>query len=153
VGTAILFNHLSFVHFRIPSDEADDFPRLVGIIRRQFFDQVKSGFSANLQEAAYLLRIVPLPALSRMMGFHFGGQIASCCFSYIGESGYRHPTFLGVPVRNLFHMPRVPVPPGIGLFFTQFRGRLNVVLTYLDGLLDDDAATAMMSALSSRLGL
>jgi hypothetical protein len=88
-----------------------------------------------------------------MMGFHFGGQIASCCFSYIGESGYQHPTFLGVPVRNLFHMPRVPVPPGIGLFFTQFRGRLNVVLTYLDGLLDDDAATAMMSALSSRLGL
>ncbi len=153
VGPAVLFNHLSFVHFRIAADDADDFPRLVGTIRRQFFEQVKNGFSAHLRDAADLMRIAPLPALSRMMGVHFGGQIASCCFSHIGESGFQHPAFLGVPVRNLFHLPRMPVPPGIGLFFTQFRGRLNVVLTYLDGLLEDEAAAAMMTALSARLGL
>lgn len=149
----IFFNHLSFLHFRVSQDEACDFKKLLAVIRKQLYEMVKSDFSATLKETAYLMRIFPLPLLSRMMGFHFKGEIASFCFSYVGESAYTRDEFLGAHVRNIIHTPRVPVPPGLGLFFTQHRGRLNAVLTYVEGIFEERDADEIMSSLATTLGV
>jgi hypothetical protein len=43
-------------------------------------------------------------------------------------------------VQNLFHMPLVPVPPGLGFVINRFGGRFNAVLSYMEGLLDEEDA-------------
>ena len=115
--------------------------------KRQMYDQVESGLPGDFKEASYLMRIVPLRILSRMMGLHLKGEMASFSFSYVGETAYSSPDFMGIRIQNLFHMPRVVVPPGLGIFFEQVRGRLNAVLSYAEGLLTDDEAESMLNHL------
>ncbi len=57
----------------------------------------------------------------------------------------------GRPIRNLFHMPRVTVSPGLGVFFNQYRDRLNATFSYLDGMIAEDQARDMVQRLEEML--
>jgi hypothetical protein len=50
-------------------------------------------------------------------------------------------------------MPRVPVPPGIGIFFQQSKEKLNVILSHVDGILTDEESAKILGMLKSRLGV
>lgn len=149
----IFFNHLSFFFFRIKADEVENFSTLLDTIKKQMYSQVKTGLPRALQQASFLMRIVPLPLLSYLLRLHLKDQIASFSFSYMGESAYRSSQFMGEKVKNVFHMPRVPVPPGLGIFFNQYRGKLNGVLSYLEGMLSDDEVDMIVKTLRDRLGV
>jgi len=58
---------------------------------------------------------------------------------------------MGNKITNIFHMPRTPVPPGIGIFFQQSNEKLNVILSYLDGMLSKDEEEIFLTSLKSRL--
>lgn len=152
VKQEVFFNHVSFFLFRVSADEADSFPVLLKLIKQQMYEQVKSGLPRHIREASFLMRIVPLPILSHLMRLYLKGQIASFCFSYVGETAYTFPRFMGENVHNIFHMPRVPVPPGLGIFFTQFQRKLNAVLSYVEGILSDDEVNTIVHTLQSHLG-
>jgi hypothetical protein len=116
------------------------------------YEQVKAGLPGDIQEASLLLRIVPLPILSRLMGIYLKGEIASFCFSFVGETDDTPTRFMGKEVRRSYHMTRVPIPPGLGVFFHQSQGKLNAYLTYAAGLLREDEVNAIVGGLRSRLG-
>lgn len=153
VRQEVFFNHVSFFLFLVQADEADHFPALLESIKRQMYDQVKSGLPRDIGEASALMRIVPLPILSHLMRLHLKGQIASFCFSYVGETAYTCPRFMKNKVHNIFHMPRIPVPPGLGLFFHQSYGKLNAVLSFAAGILSDDEVNIIVHGLESWLGV
>ena len=153
VRQEIFFNHLSFFLFLIQGHEADSFPALLSSIKRQLYSQVKSRLPQDIEEASALMRIAPLPILSHLMRLHLKGQIASFCFSYVGESAYIYPRFMRNNVCNIFHMPRVPVPPGLGVFFHQSHGKLNGVFSYTEGMLSDDEVNTMINRMESLLGV
>ncbi len=71
-------------------------------------------------------------------------MLGSLSFSCVGNSAYGSDTFLGAKVINLFHMPRVPTPPGFGFFFNEFDSRLNMVFSYVDGMMTDDEANDLV---------
>ncbi|PKL52626.1 MAG: hypothetical protein CVV37_00050 [Nitrospira bacterium HGW-Nitrospira-1] len=58
---------------------------------------------------------------------------------------------MGSEIKNLFHTPRVPVPPGLGVFFNSFDGRLNFVISYLDGLLSDEEVLMLTKGVKEKL--
>lgn len=136
----IFFNHLSYLFYRLPAELGDDLPALIGAIKAQMYDQVKSGFPADLARASLLMRIVPLSLLARMLYLPMEGKMASFAFAHLGRSSFSAGTFLERQVENLVHMPRVPAPPGIGFFSNHYNGRLNLTMVYLDGLLDEAEA-------------
>lgn len=152
VKEEIFFNHMSFLMFRIPAQKADSFPDTLMTVRRQLYTQIKSGLPAAIREVSFLMRIAPLPVLSRLMRIYFKGQTASFSFSYVGETAYPGSRFMGKKIDNLFHMPRVPTPPGLGVFFHQFHGRLRAVVSYLEGMLTSEEADKIRRTLESRLG-
>jgi phospholipid N-methyltransferase len=122
---------------RVPAREADDRAGLIALLKQQMYDQVKSGFPRDLAEASLLTRIAPLPVLGKLLHLPLKGKMATFAFSHLGKSAYQHEAFMGRRIENLFHMPRVPVPPGLGFFSNYYNKRLNVIISYLDGLLTD----------------
>jgi hypothetical protein len=148
----VFFNHVSFLLFRLRAREVADLSALLESIKRQLYDQVKAGLAQDICEASLLIRIVPLPILSHLMGVYLKGEVASFCFSFVGEAGEGLTHFMGKRVRRSYHMTRVPVSPGLGVFFHQSQGGLNAYVSYAKGLLGADEVEMIVEGLKSRLG-
>ncbi len=134
----LFFNHNSMFFFQVNSDDVADRRRLIGSIRGQLYDQTQKRFPENLMAAAALVRIAPLPLIRRVLLLPMEGKIASFCFSHVSKDSFVSADLLGVKIVNMFHMPRTPVPPGVGVFFNTYGGRLNATISCLDGLFTDE---------------
>ncbi len=153
VNKDLFFNHVSFFIFKAEASDASNFLALLKSIKEQMYTQVKSDLPGDICKASLLMRIAPASLLGRLLKIYFKGEIASFCFSYVGKTAYTSPYFMGNKIKNIFHMPRTPVPPGIGIFFQQSNEKLNVILSYLDGMLNADEGEVILTSLKSRLGV
>lgn len=149
----MFFNYVSYLFYQVPIDEVADRKGLIALLKQQMYDQVKSGFPKDLAEASLLTRIAPLPVLGKLLHLPMKGKMATFAFSHLGKSSYQHQQFMGMNVAELFHMPRVPVPPGLGFFSNYYNNRLNLVISYLDGLLSDDEVQMLDQQIRSGFGL
>jgi hypothetical protein len=148
---SLFFNHLSFLPFSIDVDPPQSPTALVLKLRDQLFEQMRQGIPAALQDASALVRICPHWLGSRSMGRMFKGRLCSFYFACLRETGFPERTFLGLPAVDLIHTPTAFAPPGMNLCMTTFGDRFNLVLSYLDGVLEDSAAAAMMGHFKSLL--
>lgn len=149
---AVFFNHVSLLLFRIHDREVDDFHALLKSIKQQMYEQARMGFARDLLEASLLSRIAPLPMVSYLVKLYLKKDVASFCFSYLGDTGHMPTRFMGRQASCSYHMARVPVPPGLGVFFHQTHGRLSVHLSYLRGVLAEGEVETITQALHSGLG-
>ena len=130
----LFFNHWSYMFFQIQVDAASTRKELIHAIKQQMYDQVKTNFSGDFAESSFLFRFVPL----RVLGKWLNKELLSFVFSFMSKGPFVSSEFMGTNVTNLFHLPRVPVPPGLGFFFNYFNGLLNFVISYREGLLHND---------------
>jgi len=149
----IFFNYVSYLFYQIPIQEIGDRKGLIALLKQQMYDQVKSGFPKDLVEASLLTRIAPLPVLGKLLHLPMEGKMATFAFSHLGKSSYQHSLFMANKVTNMFHMPRVPVPPGLGFFSSYYNGRLNLVISFLDGLLSDGDIRTLDTGIRGRFGV
>lgn len=149
----LFFNHVSFFIFKADASDAGNFQALLKSIKEQMYAQVRADLPGDICKASLLMRIAPASLLGNLLKLYFKGEIASFCFSYIGKTAYASPYFMKNRITNIFHMPRIPVPPGIGVFFQQSNEKLNVILSYLDGMLSKNEEELILSSLKSRLGV
>jgi hypothetical protein len=149
----IFFNYVSYLFYQVPVIEIDDRKGLIALLKQQMYDQVKSGFPKDLVEASLLTRIAPLPVLGKLLHLPMKGKMATFVFSHLGKSSYQHPEFMEKRIANMFHMPRVPVPPGLGFFSNYYNERLNLVISHLDGLLSDEEVRLLEEGIRDRFGV
>jgi hypothetical protein len=148
----VFFNHVSLLLFRLRASEADDPSLLLQSIKEQMYDQAKTGLARHILDASLLMRIVPLSTVSYLLKVYLKEKIASFCFSFLGDTGQMPAHFMGRRVRHSYHMTRVPIPPGLGVFFHHSHGRLNACLSYPESLLSQAEVSAILEGLTSRLG-
>jgi hypothetical protein len=149
----VFFNYVSYLFYQVPVRVVDDRKVLIALLKQQMYDQVKSGFPKDLAEASLLTRIAPLSLLGKLLHLPMKGKMATFAFSHLGKSSYQHHLFMEKEIKNIFHMPRVPVPPGIGFFSNYYNGRMNVVISYLDGLLSDEEVRMLDRGIRTRFGV
>ncbi|MFA5072981.1 MAG: hypothetical protein WC539_03690 [Nitrospirota bacterium] len=149
----IFFNHFSFLFYQVPVHAAENRKELIDLFKQQMYDQIKTGFPRDLAEASLLTRIVPLGVLGRLFSAPFKGKIATFAFSHLGKSAYQSTGFLDSTITDFFHMPRVPMPPGIGFFSNIYKGRLNLVISYLEGMLTNTEMRMLETAIRKRFGV
>ena len=147
----MFFNHWSLFNILVEGDDAGNLARVVQSIKKQLYEQVSSNFLKHFQESSYLMRGFPLPVLSRLMRRQLNERRASFSFSYLGETAYPFNEFMGMHIDNIFHMPRVVMPPGCTIHFNHFCGKFNVVLSYAQGLLDGDDLAVFTESLCSAM--
>ena len=93
----------------------------------------------TIVDASVLLRICPASLLSKFSSLVFGGRMCSIYFAFLRESGFVGNTFFGMEAVNLVHTPLAFCPPGFTLCVTHFGGRANLVLSYVEGVMEDSA--------------
>ena len=145
----IFFNYSSFMFFTVPDDAGAD--EATGAIKKQMYDQVQMGFPQKLAHAAQLMRIAPFGMIDSIIRRFFGKGSSSLSFSYLGRQSFKSASVMGANVIDLLHMPRVPTPPGLGVFFNTFGGRMSMTISWMDGLMERDAAYRLGDEIAARL--
>jgi hypothetical protein len=140
---SLFFNHISFLYFLLPRHAIDSMESLVKTISRQMYEQTKAGLPGDFEQTMHLMRILPVGVLASISQHLFGGNFGTFAFSFIGETAFRSPEFLGHRVENLFHVPRISTPPGLGIFLNEHAGRINVAVASIEGLLTAKEAVGL----------
>jgi hypothetical protein len=123
----IFFNNVSFMLFN--ADRNLSVTEYINKLKIQFIDQVKNKIPYHFTNAALLLRILPLKILSSFMAFRMKKNSLSFSFSYISEQAFFLNQIENHDVINLYHIPLVPVSLGVGVFFTRFNNKLNMIIS------------------------
>jgi len=125
----LLLNHLSFIFLNIQKNPNDSIKILSRKFKKALFEQVELELPEKLILATRLARICPLSFLYKFMKLHMNGNICSFAFANVGKNKSIS-NILNSEIVNITHLPRVPTPPGIGLFFNNFAGKLNFSITW-----------------------
>ncbi|MFH0917534.1 MAG: hypothetical protein V1830_00190 [Candidatus Omnitrophota bacterium] len=144
----VLFNHFSFFLFKINSDKLNDLSGLLAEIKNQMYEQVKNKVPEAIVNASFLMRIAGLPLVNFFLKLMLKKHLASFSFSYLNNA-YQQNKFMQEEVLNIFHLPRTPKPPGVGIFFNQFDNKLNITLSYFDDLLNAEQVTQITKILEA----
>jgi hypothetical protein len=137
-------NMLAFHFARFASSDTADVPRLAAALREQMADAVREGQIEANEVAMTFLQHRPLWMIRRAMrGISSGEAFAFNCAD-VGELPAALARCFGRRVVNAYHVPAVPPQPGIGVFFNRSAGRNNLVVAWIDGVLDEDDVTRIV---------
>jgi hypothetical protein len=114
-------------------------------LRDQLFDQMRSQIPFVMEDAGALGRICPHWIGSRLMNALFSGRFCTFYFACLRETGFPGVSFMGAPVSNLTHKPIAFSPPGLNICMTWFAGHFNLVISYVEGVLNTASARRLMS--------
>ncbi len=132
----IFFNYFSFVFFQISQANMKDRPALIQSLKEQFYEYTKERFPEKLSRALSLMRILPIKIFSRLLPSWMHVCFGSFNFAFLGQCHLNDELFCGRRLANVFHLPRIPPQSGAGIYFNQFRGRLNMTITLHRGMID-----------------
>jgi hypothetical protein len=147
----LFFNHFSILPFSAPRSLLDRTSDLAKHVRDAFYQLMRDDIGSAMSDATTLARFIPRRLSPWLMKYPFAGRLCTLYFACLRETGFTLPTFLGAPVRNLYHKPLAFAPPGVNLCMTQFGGAFNLVLSYVDGVMDDDDARKMIAHFKASL--
>ncbi|NOY75024.1 MAG: hypothetical protein GXP32_04445 [Kiritimatiellaeota bacterium] len=148
----LLFNHFSFLffHFEVRPDSSVE--TIVRELRGQLLAQIAEEFPERMVAAAYLGRIFPFPLIRRFMRLPFDGKMATFVFANVGN-GAAAEKISGVEVETIQHMPGIPSPPGVGIFFSRHSGCLNLTVTSDENNLPPKLGESLLGKITKSLAV
>jgi hypothetical protein len=75
------------------------------------------------------------------------GELCSLFHSHTGEFLKGVNEWYGAKIDQIMTIPTVSNPPGLGIFFAEYQGRMTAVLSWRDDALDDHEANSMFDCL------
>ena len=147
----IFFNHLSFMFYRLKATDAADLKNMISDMKLQMYNQVKQGTLMALVKASLLMRIAPVWLSNAVMQLPFAQTPSSFSFAALLKSSYSASEFGSYHVANIHHLPRIPLKPGLGIFFTQYKEKLTLVVSALEGVISGEEMMNISSDLVKSL--
>ncbi len=143
-------NYLSFHFARFRPSETEDLPALTARVREGIAAAVRAGSIEALWVGMEFAKYRPLSrVLDEMPWARRGGHAFSFNCADTGEFAPGLETFLGVRVTAPLHVPAVLPRPGVGVFFTRFRGREGVTVCWTEAALGDDEADEILRTVTA----
>jgi hypothetical protein len=125
---AVLSNQVSFMFYRIPFRSLDSLKSTVESITLQMVDQVRRNMPDSYLTMMNIFRRMPLRIYNLFMKWPTKGVVTTFSFSDIGASAQDFSTFFGHRIKDVFHYPPNPIPPGFTVVFMRFNGCLRVIV-------------------------
>lgn len=134
----VFSNQLSFMFFRIPQEGLSSLPNTIAEITKQMMHQARIGFPAAYSTMMELFRRVPLFIYSFLIKNSSKGATASFSFSDVGEAWSDSTHFLGLPIKDVSHIPANPYIPGFTVVVSRFRGAIKVIVAHIEETIADN---------------
>ncbi|MFW6011963.1 MAG: hypothetical protein ACOC8R_02650 [Desulfosalsimonas sp.] len=132
-------------------DQLSEFDLILETFKQQTQEAVRRDLIYSNICAMEFACFIPPRLYAAKMKKAFSGETASFVFANPGAApGFLY-EFMGHEVKSLHHVPSVVVPPGMGIVFYIFSGRLHISLVYVDSLLGPDEAEAFLAAVGNNL--
>jgi hypothetical protein len=145
-------NCLAFHFARFAPCETADVSRLASALRGQLADAMREGQIEANAVAMDFLQHRPLSMMLRALPWAAGGETFSFNCADVTDFPLSGGAMFGRRVLNAYHAPAVLPRPGIGVFFNRCGNRNNVVVSWVEGAVDDGEVTRIMAAVRDAMG-
>lgn len=137
-------NMLAFHFARFRPSETADVPALARALRRQMADAVRDGQIEANQAAMDFLQYRPVSRMLRALPWASGGEIFSFNCADIMDFPAIPDGCFGRRIVNAYHVPAILPRPGIGVFFNRCAGANNLVVSWVEGAVDEEEVTRIV---------
>ncbi|MHB9138590.1 MAG: hypothetical protein ACYC4Q_04215, partial [Victivallaceae bacterium] len=134
----LFFNHWSIMPMYSHAEKDNSLNAAVSLQKDLFYEYAKNRFPYCFTKANLLTRIVPLPLTAIITANPFRRTAGTATLAMLSQTAFKDSEIFGQPVVNLFHVPRIPPRPGVGIFMNQHNGSCNVTISWLDGTISAD---------------
>lgn len=153
IGTRfpVFTNQAGTLLYEFQPHDLENFPSAVNAFKSQTQKAVvQDALFANLC-LMDLSRVLPSWYYIKKTKQSMKGEIASLVFANPGRAFSGLSRFMEREVSYLHHVPTVVAPPGVGVIFSSFEGRLSMTLVWVEGVLDGKRADLLTAEIRTRL--
>ena len=97
------------------------------------------------------MRRIPARPYMKFLESQFAGEVTSFFHSSTGNFALISDELCGAKVLDAYHVPSVSAPPGSGLFFGQYSGRITATFTWRETSATEAEADLILSQLRKDL--
>ncbi len=132
-------------------EELLDYDRIMASFARQTQEAIYNDMIASNVSAMEFCRFIPSRFYALKILQAFKGEIASFVFANPGKVLDELSTFMGRRVKYQHHVPTIVVPPGMGIVFYTFSGRLHITLIYVESMITPNEVDDFLGAVGRHL--
>ena len=143
----LFFNHWSIMPMYSHAAKGSSLNDAVNLQKNLFYEYTKNKFPYCFTKANLLTRIVPLPLTAIITANPFRRTAGTATLAMLSQSSFKNLEIFGQPIVNLFHVPRIPPRPGVGIFMNQHNGSCNVTISWLDGTISADEVNVIADSI------
>src|SRR4029434_2409427 len=137
---------------RFQPAETADVPALARTLRRQMAAAVRDGQIEANRVALKFLQYQPLSRMLRVLPWTASGELFSFNCADLADWPEALAECFGRKVVNAYHVPVVPPRPGIGVFFNRCGGGNNLVVSWIEGVANEDEAARIIEVVRKGMG-
>jgi hypothetical protein len=141
-------NHLAFHFARFRPSEAADPAGLARALRQQMADAVRDGQIEANAVAMEFLKYRPVSRMLRTLPWTKGGDVFSFNCADVTDFPPALNRCFDRRVLNAYHVPAVPLRPGLGVFFNRCAGQNNLVVSWIEGVVSGDEVTRLVERIA-----
>lgn len=151
-GRGALFqNRMGMLLLPVREAEFDDLDAAVAEVTNVYRDSLRRGLPQAMEALMRLTMHVPVDLFMPFIRFQNEGEICSLFHSHTGTFLKGIDRFAGAEVQNVFNVPGVSTPPGLGVFFSDFAGRITATLAWREGCISEQEEHALVQQLQHDL--
>lgn len=123
-------NHMGTLPLFLNVEALGSLPDAVAHVQQCYKEAIKAGMPQASEAMMGLSSHMPVRCFIPMVRLTNCGQICSMFHSHTGAFLSGRPDFAGAPVLDVCTIPSVCTPPGLGLFFSDFGGKITATLAW-----------------------
>ena len=147
----VFSNQSTSLLYSFNADDLHDFKTVVKHFKAQTQDAIKKDLIKANISVMELSRFLPTWFYIKKVKQAMKGEIASLIFANPGPVYSGLSAFMEEKVEYLHHLPMIVTPPGLGVLFYQFSGKLYITLVYTEGILSREEAEGFLNGIRIHL--
>lgn len=145
-------NHMGVYTLLLTAAELAELKPAARAVFRKYADFMRRKLPASMDAVMKLMERCPSRFYNAPAFLYLKGEVCTLFHSHTGAFAPGLETLAGCRVTNGYHVPSVSSPPGVGLFFSEYRGQLTLTLSWKDGCLSPLELALMKTCLAEDLG-
>lgn len=149
---ALFHNHMTPYTLLLTAEELAELKPATRALYRKYADFMRRKLPTAMDALMQMMERCPSRLYNLPAFIYMKGEICSLFHSHTGSFVPGVDSIFGSRILNGYHVPSVSSPPGIGIFFSEFDGRLTMTLSWKDGCLSPLELELLKQTLAEDLG-